>query len=138
MRFRAVYVFDAAQTDGEPLPQPPTVSGNPGPALARLKAFVASRGIRLVLTEEAAKSFRFGRLTLTKGEQTVVETTLGLEGIQKASDSKRLLTVTFLAGAVDDGELVIWSDAIKGQPLHQGWGGFGGYRRRETVRDEPY
>src|SRR6516165_3841891 len=30
--------------------------------------------IRLVLTEEAARSFRFGRLTLTKGEQTIVET----------------------------------------------------------------
>src|SRR5262249_13382027 len=53
--------------------------------------------IRLVLTEEAARSFRFGQLTLTKGEQTVVETTLGLIGIQKTADNKRLLTVTFAA-----------------------------------------
>ena len=46
--FRAVYVFDLSQTDGEPLPELASTQGDPGPHTDRLKAFVASRGIELL------------------------------------------------------------------------------------------
>ena len=84
--------------------------------------------IRLRLTEEAAKSFRFGRLTLTKGEQTMFATTLGLDDIQKTADNGRILTVTFASDGIDGGELVIFSQEVKGQPINRGWGGVGGFR----------
>lgn len=47
LRFRAVYVFDVSQTEGEPLPKPEEVKGDPGAAIARLRAFITGRGIRL-------------------------------------------------------------------------------------------
>jgi len=47
LRFRTVYVFDISQTDGEALPEPPRVGGDPGPALDRLRDQVAVRGITL-------------------------------------------------------------------------------------------
>jgi hypothetical protein len=45
--FRSARVFDIAQTDGRPLPEPPSVSGDPGPLLGRLEAFAARERIRL-------------------------------------------------------------------------------------------
>jgi hypothetical protein len=45
--FRVVYVFDVAQTDGRPLPEFATVSGDPGRHLGNLKALVVARGIEL-------------------------------------------------------------------------------------------
>src|SRR5438093_3150171 len=45
--FRAAYVFDVAQTDGEPLPEAAEAGGNPGASTDRLKAAIASRGIAL-------------------------------------------------------------------------------------------
>jgi hypothetical protein len=50
--FRATYVFDIAQTEGQPLPGTSTASGDPGPAIARLRAAIESRGIAL---EEVAQ-----------------------------------------------------------------------------------
>jgi antirestriction protein ArdC len=47
VRFKAVYVFDYAQTDGDPLPETATTSGDPGHYLPRLQAFTQSLGIRL-------------------------------------------------------------------------------------------
>lgn len=47
MRFRGVFVFDVAQTDGEPLPEFSKVAGDPQHHLDRLKALVAERGITL-------------------------------------------------------------------------------------------
>jgi antirestriction protein ArdC len=47
LRFRAVYVFDVSQTDGEPLPEPASVSGDPTGYTERLTSFVAARGITL-------------------------------------------------------------------------------------------
>lgn len=47
LRFRAVYVFDVSQTDGEPLPELATVQGDPAAHTQRLKAFVAEKGISL-------------------------------------------------------------------------------------------
>lgn len=45
LAFRAVHVFDLSQTDGEPLPEPATVTGDPGANTGRLKIFIAERGI---------------------------------------------------------------------------------------------
>lgn len=45
--FKAVYVFDLSQTDGEPLPEPDRVDGDPGAYHQRLREYVASRGISL-------------------------------------------------------------------------------------------
>lgn len=50
--FRAVYVFDVSQTDGEPLPELSRVAGDPGEYTARLKAVIASRGIVLEYAQE--------------------------------------------------------------------------------------
>jgi len=45
--FRAAYVFDIAQTDGEPLPQVAETTGDPGIILDRLRAAIAASGIEL-------------------------------------------------------------------------------------------
>ena len=47
VRYKAVYVFDISQTDGEPLPQTDTTKGDPGIFLPRLRSFTASLGIKL-------------------------------------------------------------------------------------------
>ncbi|MBX3424273.1 MAG: hypothetical protein KF688_01215 [Pirellulales bacterium] len=43
--FRAVHVFDVSQTDGEEMPEPNRLSGEPGELLARLHQVVMSFGI---------------------------------------------------------------------------------------------
>ena len=45
LRFRGVHVFDISQTDGEPLPEPAQVSGEPSAHLDRLRTAIAERGI---------------------------------------------------------------------------------------------
>jgi antirestriction protein ArdC len=52
--FRPVYVWDVAQTDGEPLPNLHEVSGDVGKNLARLVLFVVGRGITFGYSEEIA------------------------------------------------------------------------------------
>lgn len=47
LRFRAVYVFDLSQTDGEPLPEIARVTGNPNGHTEQLKALIAKKGIVL-------------------------------------------------------------------------------------------
>lgn len=47
VRFRVVYVFDVSQTEGDPLPEPARVGGDPGEALARLESAVHDTGITL-------------------------------------------------------------------------------------------
>ncbi len=47
LRFRGVHVFDVSQTDGEVLPEPPRVSGDPSLHLDRIRALVTERGIKL-------------------------------------------------------------------------------------------
>lgn len=51
LRFKAVYVFDLSQTDGEPLPEFAAVGGNPNGHTDRLKAFVSAQGIALEYAE---------------------------------------------------------------------------------------
>jgi len=50
--FRAVHVFDIAQTDGAPLPEPASTHGEPGYHLARLRAHVVGSGIRLQYSQD--------------------------------------------------------------------------------------
>jgi antirestriction protein ArdC len=45
--FRAAYVFDVEQTDGEPLPTPGEASGDPGVKTTLLKTAIMGRGIAL-------------------------------------------------------------------------------------------
>lgn len=45
--FRTAYVFDLEQTEGKPLPEPATTTGDPRDHADRLKAFVAAQGIVL-------------------------------------------------------------------------------------------
>ncbi|MDX2201034.1 MAG: ArdC family protein [Phycisphaerae bacterium] len=47
LRFKAVYVFDVSQTDGEPLAEFSHVAGDPAGYTDRLKALVAAQGIKL-------------------------------------------------------------------------------------------
>lgn len=47
LRFRAVSVFDISQTDGEALPEPPRVDGDPGHHWNRLTGFVEAEGITI-------------------------------------------------------------------------------------------
>ncbi|MCA9281063.1 MAG: DUF1738 domain-containing protein [Phycisphaeraceae bacterium] len=47
IRFRAVYVFDVSQTEGDPLPEPASVGGDPGEHLDRLRRVVTGLGIVL-------------------------------------------------------------------------------------------
>ena len=45
--FRTAYVFDVEQTEGRPLPEFATTTGEPREYMDRLKTFVAERGIAL-------------------------------------------------------------------------------------------
>ena len=47
IRFRAVYVFEMADTDGKPLPQFGQAEGDPSEYTHRIKEFVSSNGIEL-------------------------------------------------------------------------------------------
>lgn len=47
VRFKAVHVFDVSQTDGDPMPEPARVQGDPSDHTDRLKSLVASRNISL-------------------------------------------------------------------------------------------
>jgi hypothetical protein len=82
------------------------------------------------LNEEAAKSFRGARLRLAKGGKTVVETTAGFadtiigRGRYSAGSRGKHLMLTLDPRAIDDGELVIVSGEVKGQPRVKDFGGF--------------
>jgi antirestriction protein ArdC len=52
--FRAAHVFDVSQTEGDPLPEFATVTGDPGDHTARLASFVATRGIVLEYSDRIA------------------------------------------------------------------------------------
>ena len=47
LRFRGVYVFDVSQTDGQELPEPSRVGGDPRHHLAAIKEIVQAKGITL-------------------------------------------------------------------------------------------
>jgi len=74
--FRAVYVFDVAQTDGAELPEFSAISGEPGDKLASIRAVVRNRGIEL----ESAPNLG-GARGLSQGGKILV-----LEGLSPAEE----------------------------------------------------
>jgi antirestriction protein ArdC len=65
--FRSAYVFDVAQTEGQELPEFPTVKGDPQQHLERLKTFVSFQSIALDYEDSIAPAkgvSRGGRITL--------------------------------------------------------------------------
>jgi hypothetical protein len=74
--FRAAYVFDVAQTDGEALPEPTDAAGDPGATTDRLKAAIVSRGIAVDYVQELG-----GALGTSSGGRIQV-----LAGMQPASE----------------------------------------------------
>lgn len=70
LRFRAVYVFDLDQTDGEALPEFARVAGDPQSYLPRLEAFVATQSIELIERDALGGALglsRGGRIELASG-----------------------------------------------------------------------
>ncbi len=70
IRFRAVHVFDVGQTEGEPLPDHASVTGDHRGCTDRLKALVAQRGIALEYSDElgsADGSSYGGRIAIRTG-----------------------------------------------------------------------
>ena len=69
LRFKVVHVFDVVQTEGEPLAEFAERTGNPGPAIEHLKAFIASRSITLEYTDEL-----MGALGMSSGGRIRIRT----------------------------------------------------------------
>lgn len=70
LRFRGVHVFDVTQTDGEALPEPARVSGDPEHRLESLKQIITERGITLDqdgLPDGADGVSRGGRISIRAG-----------------------------------------------------------------------
>lgn len=70
-RFRVVYVFDVAQTDGEPLPQFAQPQGDPGDRSERLRNLARQLSIELEYSEDLG-----GALGLSKGGRIVIKSDL--------------------------------------------------------------
>lgn len=76
LRFRGVYVFDVSQTDGEPLPEPTKISGDPSGFTARVKALIAERGVTLDnedVPSDALGVSRGGRISIRPDLEPAVE-----------------------------------------------------------------
>lgn len=56
LRFKAVYVFDVSQTDGEPLPEFASVAGDPADQLDRLHHFATERGIVIEYSDSLGRA----------------------------------------------------------------------------------
>lgn len=74
--FRAVYVFDVAQTEGADVPEFSRISGEPGKKLAIIQAVVRNRGIELELAANLG-----GARGLSQGGKIIV-----LEGLSPAEE----------------------------------------------------
>lgn len=74
--FRAVYVFDFSDTEGEPLPELGRAQGDPAGYMERLKAFTVERGIQLEYSEAifpAQGQCSPGKITLLPGQSSAEE-----------------------------------------------------------------
>ena len=74
--FRAAYVFDISQTDGQPLPEIGSVNGDPRDYRERLAKFVADQGIALEYSSEIAPARGMsegGKITLLPGQSSAEE-----------------------------------------------------------------
>ena len=74
--FRAAYVFDVSQTDGQPLPEIGSVNGDPCGHRERLAKFVTEQGIALEYSDEIAPARGMsegGKITLLPGQSAAEE-----------------------------------------------------------------
>jgi len=74
--FRNAYVFDVSQTDGVDLPALREVSGDPGENIDRLAAFLHSKGIQLVYSDnlQGALGVSYGgRIAILSGQSKAEE-----------------------------------------------------------------
>ena len=74
--FRAAYVFDVTQTDGQPLPEIGSVNGDPREYRDRLAKFVADQSIAFEYSEEIAPArgaSSGGKITLLPGQSPAEE-----------------------------------------------------------------
>jgi antirestriction protein ArdC len=74
--FRAAYVFDISQTDGQPLPEIGSVNGDPREYRERLVKFVAEQSIALEYSNEIAPArgvSEGGKITLLPGQPPAEE-----------------------------------------------------------------
>jgi antirestriction protein ArdC len=74
--FRAAYVFDISQTDGQPLPEIGSVNGDPREPRERLAKFVADQAIALEYSDEIAPARGMsegGKITLLPGQSPAEE-----------------------------------------------------------------
>jgi N-terminal domain of anti-restriction factor ArdC len=74
--FRAAYVFDISQTDGQELPTIGCVNGNPGGYPERLAEYVAEQGIALEYSQDIAPArgtSAGGKITLMPGQSPAEE-----------------------------------------------------------------
>jgi hypothetical protein len=70
MGFRAAYVFDVAQTDGEPLPELAQGTGDPGESRERLRDAIVARGISIEFAQDlggALGTSNGGRIQILDG-----------------------------------------------------------------------
>ena len=82
MRFRACYVFDVSQSEGQDLPELPTVDGDPAGFLERLEELAAAKEIT-VTRREFDPLFERGCDGLSKGG--AIELRLGLSPAEEFS-----------------------------------------------------
>jgi antirestriction protein ArdC len=76
MGFRAVYVFDVTDTDGQPLPELGSAHGEPASYTDLLKEFIAQRGIRLEYSDAiypAQGQCSPGKIVLLAGQSAAEE-----------------------------------------------------------------
>ena len=76
VHFRAVYVFDVADTDGDALPELGNAEGDPSGHTERLKEFIASRGIQLEYSDAihpAQGQCSPGKIVLLPGQSLAEE-----------------------------------------------------------------
>lgn len=74
--FRAAYVFDVSETDGQPLPEIGSVSGDPREHRERLAKFVTGQGVVLEYSDEIAPARGMsegGKITLLPGQPPAEE-----------------------------------------------------------------
>ena len=74
--FRAAYVFDISQTDGQPLPEIGSVNGEPREYRERLSKFVSDQSIALEYSEDIAPArgtSSGGKITLLPGQSPAEE-----------------------------------------------------------------
>ena len=74
--FRAAYVFDVSQTDGDELPQLGSVHGDPQEYSARLRSFAETQGIAVDYSDEIAPARGVssgGKITLLPGQSCAEE-----------------------------------------------------------------